>query len=158
MKVSLVCVGLLRGPLVEAIAEYEARVSRYFSFEVVEVREVPHKGQPLRQLLHEEAERLLANVPKQHEVIALHRPGRTWSSDELSAHLAEAAVRAVPGVCFLIGGAFGLADLALERATHRVSLSALTLPHELARLVLTEQLYRAGTIARGEPYHKRPLH
>jgi 23S rRNA (pseudouridine1915-N3)-methyltransferase len=72
----------------------------------------------------------------------------------LASFLGAEALRASPGVAFVLGGAFGLSDQVLERAQRRLSLSDLTLPHELARLVLTEQLYRAGTLLRGEPYHK----
>jgi len=154
VKVTLVAVGRARPPFAEALEDYERRVRRYRSFEAIEVREAAFRGQPITQLLDEEGERLLARVPKQHEVIALHRGGREWSSTELAAHLHESALRRVPGIAFLIGGAHGLSSMVLEYATRLWSLSALTLPHDLARLVVTEQLYRAGTISRGEPYHK----
>ena len=155
MKVILAVVGRARGGLAAPIAEYEKRAARYHSLEVVEVKEqtARHAGGPA-EVMEEEGKRLLARIPPGFEVVALHRLGEGWSSVRLAEHLAEQALRASPGIAFLIGGAFGLSDEVLERARHRLSLSAFTLPHEMARLVLAEQLYRAGTIARGEPYHK----
>ena len=75
-------------------------------------------------------------------------------SRELAGYLERHGIRASAGVAFVIGGAFGLGSAVLERARRTLSLSKMTLPHEMARLLLMEQLYRAGTISRGEPYHK----
>ncbi len=155
MKVALLAVGRARGPMAEAIGEYETRLRRYFTFEAVEVREEAYRriGDAGR-VRDEEGKRLLARVPAGTEVVALHETGKPWSSEQLSRYLSELALRGSPGASFLVGGAYGLSDEILRSARHRLSLSAFTLPHELARLVLTEQLYRAGTLARGEPYHK----
>ena len=101
-----------------------------------------------------EGERILARIPDQLEVVVLTRDGKAMSSEDLAADLAEQALRSSPGIAFVIGGAFGVSEAVLRRARRRLSLSAMTLPHEMARLVLAEQLYRAGTINRGEPYHK----
>jgi 23S rRNA (pseudouridine1915-N3)-methyltransferase len=154
MKVSIVCVGRPRGGLAAVIADYEKRAGRYFRFETTEVKESPYRGQPVAQLLANEGDRLLAHVPGQNQLVALHRPGASWSSESLAAYLANASLGGIPGVSFMVGGAFGLSPAVLERADHHLSLSGMTLPHEVARLVLTEQIYRAGTITRGEPYHK----
>ncbi len=141
--------------LADAIGEYERRVGRYWTFEAVEVREErAGKGKSDEQVRAAESRRLLDRIPPGFEVIALTRDGERWSSTHFARHLERLAVSAHPGAAFLIGGALGLADEALQRADRRLSLSPLTLPHELARLVLAEQLYRAGTIVRGEPYHK----
>ena len=143
MKIVVAAVGRPRGPVAEAIAEYESRVARYFAFDAAEVKEEAFRraGDAAR-------------VPTGAEIIALHETGRPWSSHRLAEYLAELALRGSPGAAFLIGGAYGLSDDVLGRARHPLSLSAFTLPHELARLVMGEQLYRAGTINRGEPYHK----
>lgn len=155
MKVTLAVVGKVRGPLAAAVAEYEKRAGRYHSLEVVEVKEQTSRAASgPREVMDEEGKRLLARIPPGFEVVALHRLGEGWSSTRLAEYLSEQALRASPGVAFVIGGAFGLSDEVLASARHRLSLSAFTLPHEMARLVLAEQLYRAGTIARGEPYHK----
>lgn len=155
MKLLLLSIGRVKGPVAEAVADYEGRIRRYFSYEPAELKEEPFRrvGDEAR-VRDEEGKRLLARVPAGAEVVALHRGGTQWGSERLSEYLSGLALRSSPGAAFLIGGAFGLSDEVLRRATHRLSLSAMTLPHELARLVLAEQLYRAGTIARGEPYHK----
>lgn len=155
MKLSLIVVGRVRGPLAPAVEEYERRAHRYFSLEVVEVKEQSsaRSASPL-EVMEEEGRRLLERVPAGHSLIALHRLGRGWSSEELAGYLSDQALHSSPGVTLVIGGAFGLSQTVLDRAAALLSLSAMTLPHELARLLLTEQLYRAGTIQRGEPYHK----
>ncbi len=101
-----------------------------------------------------EAERMLPRLPVGASVFALTREGKGMGSRALARALEEQAVRSSPGVAFLIGGAHGLSPSVLSRADRNLSLSDMTLPHEMARLVLAEQLYRAGTILRGEPYHK----
>lgn len=157
MKVSLVSVGRPRPPLADAIAHYETRISHYFTFDTHEVKEGGRRGDAAMKVVEEEGERLLARVPGQNELVALHRPGRPWSSERLASYLSEAALRSLPGVTFVIGGAFGLSRQVIDRADQLISLSEMTFPHELARLLLAEQIYRAGTILRGEPYHKGPL-
>jgi 23S rRNA (pseudouridine1915-N3)-methyltransferase len=155
MKVTLLAVGRARGALAGAIAEYEGRLRHYWVFEAAQVKEEPfRRAGDAGRVRDEEGKRLLARVPPGSEVVALHETGKQWSSEELSRWLQERALRGSPGAAFLVGGAYGLSDEVLRTARHRLSLSAFTLPHELARLVLTEQLYRAGTLARGEPYHK----
>ena len=155
MRLTLISVGKTRGPAAEWIADYETRIRRYFTFEAVEVREYPsHQASGPEEVLREEGARLLARAPAGAEVVALHRVGQAWSSERLAGYLADAGLNATPAIAFVIGGAFGLSAEVLARARHHLSLSAMTLPHEMARLLLTEQLYRAGTIQRGEPYHK----
>ena len=97
---------------------------------------------------------VLRRVPKGAELIPLTRTGDAWTSERLARHIEQTAVRSSPGVAFVIGGANGLGDTVLKEAQQRMRLSTFTLPHDLARLILLEQLYRAGTIVRGEPYHK----
>lgn len=155
MKVSLLAVGRVRGPVADAVVDYEARIRRYYTYAAVELKEEAfRRAGDAARVRDEEGKRLLARVAPGADLVALHETGRQWSSERLSAYLADLALRASPGVAFVIGGAYGLSDAVLGHATHQLSLSAFTLPHELARLVLVEQIYRAGTIARGEPYHK----
>lgn len=155
MKILVLCVGRPTRLLAGAIDEYERRAARYWSLDVLEVREERATGgKTAGQVRDAEAERLLQRVPAGVRIVALTRDGAAWPSTRLARHLEEMAVHSLPGVAFLIGGAYGLGDAALRRADRRLSLSPLTMTHELARLVLAEQLYRAGTIVRGEPYHK----
>lgn len=157
MKLSVVSVGKPKGPSADAITVYEKRIGHYFPFEVIEVKETVHRSQPVFQVVDEEGERVLARLPGHHELVALDRTGKEWSSEELARYLNDAGIRGTAGISFVIGGAYGLSQALLHRADHRLSLSAMTLPHDLARLVLAEQIYRAGTIIRGEPYHKGPI-
>lgn len=151
----VVAVGKVKGPLAPVVAEYERRAARYWKLAIEEVDAGARRGsQDSGAVMSAEAGRLLARVPDELELIALTRGGKQMGSEELSGYLQELGVRSSAGVAFVIGGAHGLAQDVLTRARRRLSLSAMTLPHEVARLVLAEQLYRAGTIARGEPYHK----
>lgn len=155
MKVVVAAVGRPGRAYADAIAEYERRAARYWPLEVVEVKGVKAGGSRTdAEVRAAEGERLLERLPRDIEVVAVTRAGEAWSSEQLSAHLQEHALRSSAGVAFVIGGALGLGDELVRAAKRRLSLSSMTMPHELARLMLAEQLYRAGTIARGEPYHK----
>jgi 23S rRNA (pseudouridine1915-N3)-methyltransferase len=155
VKVTVVAVGHVRDPLQAAVSEYESRASRYWKLEVIEVESGARgaRGDPERVMAAEE-ERILGRLPAAAEVVALTRAGEPLDSAALAAYLERLALYGSPGVAFVIGGAFGLGAGVLSTARRRISLSSFTFPHELARLVLAEQLYRAGTILRGEPYHK----
>jgi len=138
--------------LATAIRDYEDRARRYWPLEVIEVKDEPARAANPDVVRRREGERLATAIGGAR-VVACEVGGRRLSSPEFAAwvqRLREAAA----DVAFVIGGAYGLADELSRRATARVSFSPWTLPHELARLVLAEQLYRAGTIVRGEPYHK----
>lgn len=155
MRIVVIAVGRSRGTLTDAIADYEERAARYWKLEVAEVAEGVKGGNPDPERVKEaEGERILARVPDGLDLVALTREGKGMRSTTLSRYLQQRAVSAHPGVAFVIGGAFGLAPAVLDRADRRLSLSPMTFPHDMARLFLAEQLYRAGTIARGEPYHK----
>ncbi|MEX2282377.1 MAG: 23S rRNA (pseudouridine(1915)-N(3))-methyltransferase RlmH [Gemmatimonadota bacterium] len=155
MKVVVLAIGRPALLFRDAILEYERRAAHYWTLDVIEVKEEKAgRNLPPERVRAVEADRLLERVPPGLEVFALTRTGEAWSSERLAQHLQQRALASHPGTAFLIGGAFGLGETALAQATRRLSLSAFTLPHELARLFLAEQLYRAGSIARGEPYHK----
>jgi 23S rRNA (pseudouridine1915-N3)-methyltransferase len=103
-----------------------------------------------------EGRALMDRVPAGSTLIALTRDGKRWTTRNLAEQMEELQTYGGGGLTFAIGGAQGLDVSVLRSARARLSLSAMTLPHELARLVLTEQLYRSATILRGEPYHKGP--
>ena len=152
---SVVAVGRPGRLLEPPIAEYERRAARYWKLHVETVKaETASRNRPVKEVLRAEADRLRAAAPDGQELVALTRRGRAWSSEELAGYLQDLALRGMAGATFIVGGAGGIADELLEECRHRLSLSAMTMPHDLARLVLAEQLYRAGTILRGEPYHK----
>jgi 23S rRNA (pseudouridine1915-N3)-methyltransferase len=155
MKIWLLTVGRA-GPLVaDGVAEYERRAARYWNLAVAEVKEErARKGLTDEQVRNAESQRLHERVPQGAEVCALTRDGQRWSSADLARYLDEMAGQGKPGPAFVIGGALGLSEELLTSADRTLSLSPMTLTHELARLLLTEQIYRAGTILRGEPYHK----
>jgi len=155
IRILVAAVGRARTPgLAEAIAEYEGRSGRYFRFEPIEVPQAALPDERADEARGREAEALLGRLPGDLERVALTRGGTLWSTRQLATRFAEAQTYGLAGFAFVIGGAHGLDEAVLSAAKHRVALSRMTLPHELARLVLTEQIYRAGTLLRGEPYHK----
>lgn len=135
-----------------AIREYEDRARRYWPLHVHEVKDEPVKAANTDLARVREGERLGAAIGSAR-IVACEVGGRQMSSPEF-AQWVQRLREAATDVAFVIGGAYGLADDLSSRAFARLSFSTWTLPHELARLVLAEQLYRAGTILRGEPYHK----
>jgi 23S rRNA (pseudouridine1915-N3)-methyltransferase len=154
LKITIVAVGKPGRLLADAIQEYERRAGRYWKLASVTVRaETATKNRPADEVMAAEAERLLA-AAEGSEIIALTPAGKRWSSKEVAARLEERALQGGAPVAFVIGGAYGLHSTILQGARETLSLSDMTMPHDLARLVLAEQLYRAGTIQRGEPYHK----
>ena len=152
MKYRIVAVGRpAAGPLRDAIAEYEKRAARYWPLEIVEVRGEPGKSLTAADVRRREAARLLERATG--TIVALDERGRALTTDAFARWVADRRDRA-EDTSFIIGGAFGLDDSVRQRAALVLSVAPWTLQHELARLVLAEQLYRAGTILRGEPYHK----
>jgi 23S rRNA (pseudouridine1915-N3)-methyltransferase len=156
VKLLVVAVGRVRPPLDAAVREFETRAARYWKLQVGEVDAGVGRGGPVDPdaVRRAEGERILARVPSEGELWLLTREGKGMSSEELAATLGDRALHGLPPVAFAIGGAFGFSREVREASRRRISLSPMTLPHEMARLVLAEQLYRAGTILRGEPYHK----
>lgn len=151
MRLALLAVGRLRPYYREACDDYLRRLRRWQPVDEREVKE--SRAAPAARQQAEEAERLLAQAPPQARLVALALDGTGWSSEALARELERWRLDARP-VALLIGGSTGLAPALVARAEQRWSLGPLTLPHELARVVVCEQLYRAATILRGEPYHK----
>ena len=155
MKLVVLTVGAPRDRhMASLIREYETRAGHYFRFETVEVSAATGGGGTPDAVRASEAEQLKRRVPAGLDTWALTRDGEPATSRELATSLSDMATYSHAGVAFLIGGAYGLDSTLLASCTRRLSLSRMTLPHEMARLILTEQIYRAGTILRGEPYHK----
>ncbi|MEN9816523.1 MAG: hypothetical protein RLZ32_403 [Gemmatimonadota bacterium] len=154
MRLTVLSVGRPRdGGVADAIRHFEERAGRYWPLEVAEVREESARAQSPAQVRDREGARLLERLAPGAQLVVCDPGGESLDSDAFARWLASARDQA-RSVTFAIGGAFGLGE-AVRRAAHRrLALAPWTLPHELARLVLAEQLYRAGTIVRGEPYHK----
>ena len=153
MVVFVIAVGRARGALAEAAADYERRAAHYWSLRTIDVREESARSLPARQVIAREGARLAAQIPPGATVVACDERGESWTSSRFAAWLA-AQRDAACDVAFLLGGALGIEEVLRDRATVRLALAPWTLPHDLARVVLAEQLYRAGTLSRGEPYHK----
>lgn len=149
MRLLLCVVGSPRPPLAAAIAEYETRAGRYWPLAVREVKEGKGDAAVVRRI---EGERL-RDAAGSAAIVACTETGASYDSRAF-ASLVTGWQEAARDVAVLIGGAHGLDAAVLAAATQRLSLAPFTMPHEMARLVLTEQLYRAGTLRRGEPYHK----
>ena len=158
MKIRIVAVGKLKEKyLREGIAEYEKRLAPFASVELLETREEymaenPSEAQR-QQTLAKEGERLLRLVPEKSLLIVLDVKGKLLSSEALAKELASLALQGQSDLTFLIGGAFGLSPAVRERADLRISFSPMTFTHQMVRLLLYEQIYRAFKINRGEKYH-----
>ncbi|MEX2527389.1 MAG: 23S rRNA (pseudouridine(1915)-N(3))-methyltransferase RlmH [Gemmatimonadota bacterium] len=153
--IQIVAVGSVRGPLRQVLDDYEKRAGRYWRFEVVEIPRARMGSNASGELVRQdEGRRMLDRIPRDAQLVALTVHGTPFDSVGLARFLEDQVLQTGQRVVFALGGAFGLDDSVLDRATRTFSLGAGTLPHELARVVLTEQIYRAGTILRNEPYHK----
>lgn len=139
MKIVVLAVGKMRDRHVGALCEdYLTRARRHLPVEIVEL---------------EDAEAMMRRWPADGDVVALDPAGTSWTTERLARYVEQKMTYGARTLTFLVGGADGLLPEAVARAQLRLSLSAMTLPHRLARLVLCEQIYRAITIIRNEPYH-----
>jgi 23S rRNA (pseudouridine1915-N3)-methyltransferase len=152
MELVLLAVGKLRPGFRAAADDYLRRLGRHHKVREVEVREAS-RAPTVDAQRREEGGRLRARLPVGSRLVALAREGTGWSSEELARRL-DGWMREARPVALAIGGSHGLDPALVASAADRWSLGPLTLPHELARVVVAEQLYRASTILRGEPYHK----
>ena len=159
LSLTVLCVGKLKERyLRDACAEYLKRLQAFGRAAVIEVDEerlpdAPSDAQ-IAAALRAEGKRLLTKVPSGAAVVAMCIEGRELSSPALSAELSRMAVGGVSHVVFIIGGSFGLSDEVKAAARLRLSMSPMTFPHQLARVMLLEQLYRAMNLANGGKYHK----
>ncbi len=140
MKILIRAVGKMRDRRLESVCEeYCARIRRHVPIEIGEV---------------EGDEALLRGLPVGSEIVALEPGGDAWTTSEFTKYLEKRMVQGTRAIAFLIGGADGLGAGTVGQAKRRLSLSPLTLPHRLARVLLCEQIYRAISIIRGEPYNR----
>lgn len=156
MKFTVVCVGRLKEKYwAAACAEYLKRLGPYAKTKVVEVADIdPAKAGGEQAALRREGEAVLKALPARAYVVLLAIDGVPRSSEELAQRIEALGVSGVGELAFVVGGSCGVSDAVRERADEAVSFGPITLPHNLARVVLLEQLYRACKINRREPYHK----
>ena len=159
MNISIIVVGKLKEKYLKAgIDEYLKRLSSYAKIEIVEIpdEKAPEElsAAEMEQVKQKEGEKLLAKLSQDTYVIALAIDGKMKSSEELADSLDKLATYGKSKIAFVIGGSLGLSDEVLKRADEKLSFSKMTFPHQLMRLILLEQVYRAFRINRNEPYHK----
>ncbi len=153
MKLTIASVGKVRrGPFKKLVDEYHERLRHYRPVDIVDVRESAAALPKTRQ--QDESASLLAAAPDGAIVVIMDERGEQWTSAQLAAWFDRNMVQGTRHIAFLIGGPEGHSDEVRDRADVLLALSAFTMPHDLARVVLAEQLYRAFTIVRGEPYHR----
>lgn len=159
MKIKIVTVGKLKEKyLRDGIAEYSKRLSRFANLEMIELADekTPDRASDSenQKILELEGTRILSKIGDRDFVIVLAIEGKTLSSEEFSKQLEQAPINGFSTLTFVIGGSLGLSPKVKKRANLSISFGRLTLPHQLMRLVLVEQIYRAFTIQQGSPYHK----
>lgn len=158
LNVKLITLGTLKEAyLRDAAAEYEKRLGAFCRFELVQLKEERLSDDPseseIKNALSKESEKILALIPARAYVVAMCVEGKQLTSPELAEKLEEISSR-TSDVCFIIGSSFGLSDTVKQRADLRLSVSKLTFPHQLMRVILLETVYRAFNIQKGTRYHK----
>lgn len=159
MKITVVSVGKIKEKyFTGAINEYAKRLSKYCKLEQVEVpdEKAPENlsDKEMIQVKDKEGDRILSKINDQAYVIALAIEGKQLTSEALSSQIEKLGVSGKSHIVFVIGGSLGLSDNVLKRANYKLSFSKMTFPHQLMKVVLLEQVYRAFRISWGEPYHK----
>ena len=159
MNIDIICVGKIKEKyLIDAIAEYSKRLSRYCSLKVLEVSDektVENASEAvLEKIKLSEAERIIKHIKKDAMVVSLEIDGKMLSSTELADKISKWGVDGYSDIQFIIGGSVGLHKTISEMANMHLSFSKMTFPHQLMRVILLEQIYRAFRINNNEPYHK----
>ena len=159
MKITIVSVGKIKEKFYkDAIAEYEKRLSRYCKFQIVEVADekTPDKASLVEeeQIKEKEADRILSHIKEDAFVVTLEIAGKKLDSVSFANLLEQKGVHGVSHIQFVIGGSLGLHQKVSKRSDYKLSFSDMTFPHQLMRVILAEQIYRAYRIISGEPYHK----
>lgn len=158
-SVMLITVGKLKEKFyLSAAAEYEKRLKGYCQFQIIELPEcrLPESPSPaeIHAGLEKEADLILSRLPKNTWFCVLTPEGKMLSSEQLADKLASVKLSGKNNACFLIGSSFGIADRVKQNADFKLSMSPMTFPHHLARIMVLEQLYRAESIQAGSKYHK----
>jgi len=155
LKIKVIVVGkTLKGFIGEGVDEYLKRLKRYLRVEVLVIPDVKvGKSLPVEQLMKKEEELILSGIANGSEVFLLDEQGKEYTSVELASFVEEKMVAGTKEITLIIGGAYGVTQTVKSKANGVIALSKLTFSHQMIRVILFEQLYRAMTIIRGEPYH-----
>ena len=158
MRFYVVCIGKLKDAyLRDGVAEFVKRMRPYGGITITELNESKIGDKPSdadrKQVVVEEGERLLKAVPKNVYTVLLDVYGKTMSSEELAKTIAKLEVDGISDMAFIVGGAFGVSDELRKSVNYKLSFSPMTFTHQMVRLLLVEQIYRASKINRNEPYH-----
>ena len=158
MRFYVVCIGKLKDAyLRDGVAEFVKRMRPYGGITITELNESKIGDKPSdadrKQVVDEEGERLLKVVPKNAYTVLLDVYGKTMSSEDLAKTVAKLEVDGVSDMAFIIGGAFGVSEALRQSVNYKLSFSPMTFTHQMVRLLLEEQIYRASKINRNEPYH-----
>ncbi|MBO4214433.1 MAG: 23S rRNA (pseudouridine(1915)-N(3))-methyltransferase RlmH [Lachnospiraceae bacterium] len=159
MKISICCVGKVTEKFfTDAIAEYSKRLSKYCTFEIIEVKDEKTKENAsdteINLVKEKEGKRILEKINPTSYVIALVINGKMYSSENFAKKIGELMNEGKSHITFVIGGSLGLCDEIIDKADMKLSFSQMTFPHQLMRVILSEQIYRAYRILNNEPYHK----
>ncbi len=158
-RISIICVGKIKEKYWnEAISEYSKRLSRYCRLDIIEVQDekTPDDAPPAlcEQIKKKEADRILEKIDEKAKVVTLEIKGKGFSSENFAEFIEKQGVSGISHIQFIIGGSLGLHDQVLKRSDLGISFSAMTFPHQMMRVILLEQIYRAFRIINMEPYHK----
>jgi len=155
MKITLLYIGKTKKNFIaEGIRTYSERISHYIPFKFIEVPDPKYSGKATEIILKEkEAEQILKYISGTDHVVILDERGRMVSSEEFAEDIKVKSVNSFKHLVFVIGGAYGFSDKIYDRANDIISLSRMTFSHQITRIIFLEQLYRAFSIIRGEPYH-----
>lgn len=159
MNIKIISVGKLKEKYLKmGIEEYVKRLGAYCKIELIEVpdEKAPEKLSvaEMIQVKEKEGERILSKIPENAYVFALAIEGKQRTSEEFSKEIDQLGISGKSQLVFVIGGSLGLSDAVMKRSNTQISFGKMTLPHQLMRLVLVEQVYRGYRIMKGEPYHK----
>ncbi|WFA08289.1 23S rRNA (pseudouridine(1915)-N(3))-methyltransferase RlmH [Tissierella sp. Yu-01] len=159
MNIRIIAVGKIKEKYIqEGIKEYSKRLSRYCSLEIIEIddEKAPENlsDKEMDIVKQKEGERILSKIPQGSYVITLVIQGKQLTSDELALKIDDLMVDGISDITFIIGGSLGLSDEVISKSNFKLSFSKMTFPHQLMRMILLEQVYRAWRIIKNEPYHK----
>lgn len=155
MKLALIQIGKTTEKfIIDGVDDYSGRIRKYIGFEIITAPDLKNtKSMPIQEQKQKEGEKICKSISKDDWVILLDERGHEYSTLQFSDQLAKLFMLARKRVVFVVGGPYGFSDEVYERADHKLSLSRMTISHQLVRLLFAEQLYRALSVIKGDPYH-----